>query len=235
MGAAQVNNEIYLVGALGSIYRLGDFPDEGMQIAYEKVLDNTLPYYGATSAQDAGVVKSIGLDKAIADEAESYHPGDTITFTFDVQNTGNTPVTNVSIAESEFTGTGSISAIAPDSVAVLQPGEVAQFKADYVVTEEDLEAGAITNTATARATDRDGQELVSEPSMATASITPKPTPEPDPTETPKPTPEKTPTAAPQPPSQPVSLAKTGAPLGLLCAVGIGSVGAGVAMRRGARD
>lgn len=72
-------------------------------------------------------------------------PGDTVTFTYDVANTGNTPLTEVGVVE---TLVGPVTC-SPDTIA---PGGTATCAADHIITEQDVETGQITGTATAHAT-----------------------------------------------------------------------------------
>ncbi|WP_162143793.1 beta strand repeat-containing protein, partial [Hellea balneolensis] len=95
--------------------------------------------------------------------------GDVITYTYVVQNTGNTNLTNVSISDVHG-GTGTLGAITPATVAFLAPGASATFTADYTVTQDDIDAGgAISNTATANATPPNGTYT---PSTATETVDP---------------------------------------------------------------
>jgi uncharacterized repeat protein (TIGR01451 family) len=71
--------------------------------------------------------------------------GDSISYTFTVTNTGNITLEEISVSDS----LPGMSGITPASIPALAPGESAEFTADYVVTQEDLDAGAITDTATA--------------------------------------------------------------------------------------
>jgi|GEM_PF-545931 len=81
--------------------------------------------------------------------------GDTVTYTYDVQNTGNITLDNVSISDTH-NGSGTLSAITPASVT-LAPNATQQFTATYVITQADFDAGGnITNTAMANAQPRRG-------------------------------------------------------------------------------
>ncbi|MFH2079277.1 MAG: Ig-like domain-containing protein [Pseudomonadota bacterium] len=68
--------------------------------------------------------------------------GDTLAYTVTVTNTGETPLTEVRIDDAMLT---------PDSVtcALVLVGETCVLEGTYVVTMADVEAGALTNTATA--------------------------------------------------------------------------------------
>jgi uncharacterized repeat protein (TIGR01451 family) len=83
-----------------------------------------------------------------ADPTEDLVLGDTVTYTFVVTNTGNVTLTDVTVTD-ELAG---LSAIDPPSVASLAPDATATFTATYVVTQADVDAGEIVNSATATGT-----------------------------------------------------------------------------------
>ncbi|WP_075661521.1 DUF7507 domain-containing protein [Streptomyces acidiscabies] len=75
--------------------------------------------------------------------------GETVTYSFKVTNTGNVTLKNVAIQEGDFSGTGKVSAIdCPDAAKSLAPGASVTCTATYVVTQADVDAGKVTNTAT---------------------------------------------------------------------------------------
>ncbi|QNP72065.1 DUF11 domain-containing protein [Streptomyces roseirectus] len=76
--------------------------------------------------------------------------GETVTYSFKVTNTGNVTLKNVAVQEGSFSGTGSMSAIScPAGASSLPPGAAVTCTATYVVTQADVDAGKVTNTATA--------------------------------------------------------------------------------------
>ena len=97
---------------------------------------------------------SLTLVKA-ANPAANLSEGDTVSYTYDVQNTGNITLDNVSISDTH-SGSGALSAIMPASVT-LAPGASQQFTATYTITQDDFDAGAdVINTAVANAQPRRG-------------------------------------------------------------------------------
>jgi uncharacterized repeat protein (TIGR01451 family) len=72
---------------------------------------------------------------------------DVITYTFSVENTGNVALTDVNVTD-PLTGATNL-AINP---AALAPGQTGTATATYTVTQDDIDAGSITNTATAYGT-----------------------------------------------------------------------------------
>ncbi len=96
-----------------------------------------------------------GLDATVADV------GDMITYTYTIENTGNTTLTSVGVSETAFSGTagaptpvfGANSGVTPSSPSgTLVPGETATFSAMYALTQADIDAGGIQNSATATGT-----------------------------------------------------------------------------------
>lgn len=73
--------------------------------------------------------------------------GEEITYTFKVTNTGNLPLTNVTVDDKDFEGSGKLGEITPASVD-LKPNETKEFTAKYTVTQEDIDSGAFKNVAT---------------------------------------------------------------------------------------
>ena len=100
--------------------------------------------------------------------------GDTITFTYVVENTGNTELTDVVPVDAgprfnnnnPQAGTNSLQAFNPIS-ATLAPGESQTFTAIYVLSQDDVDnvargsvpASGVTNTATATATPPSGVSI----------------------------------------------------------------------------
>lgn len=76
--------------------------------------------------------------------------GQTATYTFVAQNTGNVTLTGVVISETQFSGTGTLSALSytwPGLPGVLLAGQSVTATANYVVTQSDVTTGVLTNTA----------------------------------------------------------------------------------------
>ncbi len=88
--------------------------------------------------------------------------GDTVTYTFSVTNTGNVPLWNAQISETDFTGSGEMSQISCPSGG-FWPGENLRCTATYTITMDDAFAGRVTNTAIANAS-----TSPSEPSTVTS-------------------------------------------------------------------
>jgi uncharacterized repeat protein (TIGR01451 family) len=90
-----------------------------------------------------GLVKSAG---AVADTNSSGRPdaGDTLNYTFTVTNTGNVTLANIVVTDPLVT-------VAGGPVALLAPGasNTTTFTAAYTLTQADMDAGGVSNQATA--------------------------------------------------------------------------------------
>jgi uncharacterized repeat protein (TIGR01451 family) len=122
-----------------------------------------------------GAAPSLTMTKS-ATPATVTAPGRVITFTFHVTNTGNVTLTNVTVSEGAFSGTGSLSTpTCPGEAASLAPGASVDCTATYTVTQADIDKGSITNTATATGTPPTGvTPPESPPSSATVPVTQNP-------------------------------------------------------------
>ncbi|SDO68249.1 conserved repeat domain-containing protein [Nakamurella panacisegetis] len=99
--------------------------------------------------------------------------GQTVTYSFLVTNTGNVTLADATVTDTAFTGTGTPPTITcPAGAASLAPGESVTCTATYVATQADVDAGLISNTATASATPPPGDTTpVSPPSTAVVTAT----------------------------------------------------------------
>lgn len=103
------------------------------------------------------IVKIGELDDANTDEFAN--PGESISYSFEVSNTGNVTLVNVEVDDAMVTGI--------PMIETLVPGETVTVAADaYVVTDGDAEAGVVRNTATVTGELPDGSAVISEPSTS---------------------------------------------------------------------
>ncbi|MFK4851295.1 hypothetical protein ACI3KT_06640 [Microbacterium sp. ZW T6_19] len=101
--------------------------------------------------------------------------GQEVTYSFLVTNTGNVTLTDVSVVEGDFSGAGELSAIAcPEAAAALAPGAQVTCTATYTVVQADVDAGTVTNSATATGTPPTGPDPVSPPSEVAVPSAPAP-------------------------------------------------------------
>ncbi|MBF4629595.1 hypothetical protein ITJ42_00005, partial [Clavibacter michiganensis subsp. phaseoli] len=118
---------------------------------------------------DLTIVKSV--DPA---GQEAYLAGEELTYSFLVTNSGNTTLTDVTVNEGAFDGSGELGAITPASVASLAPDESATFTATYTLTQADVDRGSTTNTATATGVPPTAPPVESPPSTVELPLPPGP-------------------------------------------------------------
>ncbi|MDR1449199.1 MAG: DUF11 domain-containing protein [Propionibacteriaceae bacterium] len=85
----------------------------------------------------------------------SFILGQQLTYTFTVKNNATAAMTGVTVEETAFTGTGTLSALTyvwpdPSQPGVLASGATATATAHYTITEGDVKNGRIDNTAIAK-------------------------------------------------------------------------------------
>ncbi|WP_159394391.1 DUF11 domain-containing protein, partial [Streptomyces sp. NRRL S-495] len=115
------------------------------------------------------------LRKAAA-ETGALQVGEILHYSFEITNTGNVTMTGVRVDETAFTGRGTPpAATCPDAANSLAPGAVVTCTAEYTVTQADVDAGSIENTATATGTPPGGgTPVTSPPSSTDVPFTPRP-------------------------------------------------------------
>ena len=86
---------------------------------------------------------SVEVTASLADDATEAHPGDTITYSAVVTNTGEAALTNVEIEDS-------LVELSEEAFSLAVEG-TETITYTYTVTDEDLEVGEVTNTATVTA------------------------------------------------------------------------------------
>lgn len=129
---------------------------------------------GPVTADDSTVttpqeqVSKLTLTKT-ASTAYVNAAGDQITYTFHIRNTGNVTITDVAADETAFSGTGTL--VAPDCPTTsLAPGQAIDCTATYTVTQADMNAGTIVNTAEASGVDPSAAGVTSAKSTATVTV-----------------------------------------------------------------
>ena len=86
---------------------------------------------------------ALAVDKALTSAPSPIEVGSVLVYTITATNTGNATLTNVIIVDSLITPTGGT---AP--CASLAPSDVCTLIGEYVVTQPDIDAGGVLNTAT---------------------------------------------------------------------------------------
>lgn len=115
---------------------------------------------------------SISLVKT-ADPTTVDRAGQTITYSFQVKNTGTTTLNQISISDTfDYPATPPLIINCP--MDVLNPGDTTTCTASYTVTQADIDNGSVKNTAIASATTLNGINVTSLSSIATVSIIQRP-------------------------------------------------------------
>src|SRR5690606_35813836 len=86
--------------------------------------------------------------------------GETISYSFRVENTGTVTMTGVPVNDPLLANANISVTPGPQTLA---PGEVATFTATYTPTQADIDAGRVENTATGTGTPPDGPPIESPP------------------------------------------------------------------------
>ncbi|MGA8788288.1 MAG: hypothetical protein WB535_04980, partial [Paenarthrobacter sp.] len=124
---------------------------------------------------DTPLTPSAGLEfTKTADASAVGDPtqvGDVITYTFTARNTGNVPLTDVSIND-PMPGLSALAYTWPGVVGTLLPGETVTATATYAITQADINAGEVANTATATGTPPTGPPVTTPPASAVVTFPP---------------------------------------------------------------
>lgn len=92
-----------------------------------------------------------------------YQVGVPVTYSFTAVNTGNVTMTGIAVSDPLLTAKG-ISVSCPSSSLAPAASEVCTATAGYVITQADVDAGSVSNTATATGTPPSGTSVTSPPS-----------------------------------------------------------------------
>jgi len=126
------------------------------------------------SAQtDIAQAASIVLQKTMAsstdaDGSGTVSAGDTLTYQFDISNSGSVTLNSVTVADPLQNLSAVNCAPLANGTITLAPSDTATCTATYVVTDEDAVAGQIDNTATATGNTQNGEDASDSSSVSTA-------------------------------------------------------------------
>ncbi|MBI5161842.1 MAG: DUF11 domain-containing protein, partial [Micrococcales bacterium] len=113
---------------------------------------------------------ALSLTKTGSVPAGTTSVGTTASFSFVVRNTGNVTLSGVGITDQLAGVSPIVFGAFPGPSGVLAPGESVTATASYAVTQADIDAGSVINTATANGTSPTGG-AVSTPGSATVPLT----------------------------------------------------------------
>ena len=126
----------------------------------------------STTTSDATPAPALAIVKT-ADKTDLV-VGETVTYTFTVTNTGNVTMSDVAVAEGDFSGAGELSALDCPDARTLIPGQQLVCTATYTVQQADVDAGTLENSATASGTPPTGEPVVTDPSRVVIEGTQSP-------------------------------------------------------------
>ena len=145
----------------------GDETTDGPDAGTDPTDDPTV--ITVTQDPELNIIKTSSLDLGGDGVADA---GDIITYTYTVTNTGNVTVFDVSVNESavNFTGTGTLPTPVYQSGGSDEDGDAdlqdmivgagtIVYIATYTITQDDIDAGVVTNQATANGTDPNGDPV----------------------------------------------------------------------------
>jgi large repetitive protein len=143
--------------------------DAGNFVNTASVTDDDLcPAAGVGMCEDSVTVNfsqapGVTIDKS-SNATGTNALGDTITYTYDIVNTGNVTLTNVTVSDAH----AGLSAITctPAQGSSLAPGDTMQCTATYTVTQADVDAGQIDNTGVASGTPPTGPDVSDDDSLS---------------------------------------------------------------------
>ncbi|MGW8954338.1 DUF7507 domain-containing protein [Streptomyces sp. NPDC055709] len=119
----------------------------------------------ATDTVTAHQVPALSLVKTVAGDGGPFRSGEVLTYSYLVHNTGNVTLSAVDVSDIAFSGSGPAPEIeCPDGA--LAPGASVTCTATYTVTQADVDAGQIENTAVATGTLPGGSTVDSNESSA---------------------------------------------------------------------
>ncbi|MBN9632451.1 MAG: DUF11 domain-containing protein [Actinobacteria bacterium] len=127
----------------------------------------------ATSKATVTATRTPALDLVKSTGSHPHKAGDVITYDFSLRNTGNVTVVLVDITDA-MPGLAALSYVWPGTPGVLAPGQTATATAHYAVTQADIDAGHVANTATATGTAPDTSTVEATPSHTDTQITASP-------------------------------------------------------------
>ncbi|MGV8858252.1 DUF7507 domain-containing protein [Rhodoglobus sp.] len=107
---------------------------------------NTVVTPTASGAPSIQITKTQALAAAATGRA-----GDTVTFNFEVTNTGDVTLNGVTIVDDQI-DLSSVTITWPGTPGVLAPGQIATATATYVLTQDDVDAGSISSDASTSGT-----------------------------------------------------------------------------------
>ncbi len=135
-------------GVVNNTASVSGTPPRGTPPTTSATAQVTIPRTSGIAVTKAGVLANTGVPPKV---------GDLITYTFTARNTGNTTLTGVTITD-PLPGLSAVSygAWPSGTPNTLQPGQTVTATATYPLTQSDIDAGAVANTANGAGTSPTG-------------------------------------------------------------------------------
>ncbi len=122
-----------------------------------------------TQVPSISIVKNGTLDMTVVDPANHVDVGDRIDYTIIVTNDGNVSLTNVTVSDSKASP---LIPQWPGTPGTLLPGQSVIFTGSYTLTQADIIAGRVDNTATAGSNQTSSAQALNEITFAKPSLVP---------------------------------------------------------------
>ncbi|MGL6160989.1 DUF7507 domain-containing protein, partial [Microbulbifer sp.] len=117
----------------------------------------------ANDSTSTALTASPALDLSkVAGAPSGNSAGDTIAYTFTVTNTGNVTIDGIAINDPQ------LDAVATCDTTTLAPGAIATCSGTHTITQAEVDAGTVDNTATASGTDPGSNPVSANDSTSTA-------------------------------------------------------------------
>ena len=146
--------------------------------SYTNDADNITSIFGLNkpnpSTLTATSAPALTIDKT-ATPASIATVGDVISYEFLVTNTGNVPLTNVSVTDAQAAPAGDLDGAIVCPETTLAVGASTTCTASYTTTQDDMNHGQVMDTAFATGTDPYEEEVDSEPDTVTVPMVQDPT------------------------------------------------------------
>ncbi|WP_237690283.1 DUF7507 domain-containing protein [Nocardioides panacisoli] len=139
--------------------------DNDAEVAGTSPTGQTVTDGDSTSTPTQAPAPALSLQKSIASYSDVNNDGladtgDTLTYNFTVRNTGNVPLDEIAVADPTLAGATPAATISCP-VTTLAPGATTTCTSTaYTITDDDVAAGSVDNTATPSGTRRDNGATV---------------------------------------------------------------------------
>ena len=141
----------------------------------------TLPTESSAEIESLmGQAPAMAVTKTASPTTDNFILGDTITYTIRVENTGNVELTDVVVTDNALVDLAGESLSLTDEPTydgsgtfdgILSVGETVDFTATFTVNQQSINAGGVSNTASATAIAPDGESITEDSNTATSTIT----------------------------------------------------------------